>query len=169
MFKIGDKVCHEPYLGANDTVNIFGYVRCIADNGILIVDREDKEHFIEDKSTVFKIENFPPRCKIFKDTLVYEDGRCFSLSTMKPRHIRGEKSRGYFTNFSNSKPDNAVHTLSRVMYKLFIEDFDLSDKRVIVGFKDGNFKNLELSNLVKMTIEEHRQLIADKLYHSGEK
>lgn len=169
MFKIGDKVCHEPYLGANDTVNIYGYVRCIADNGVLLVDREDKEHFIEDKSTVYKVEEFPPRCKIFKDTLVYEDGRCFNARTMKPRCIRGEKSRGYFTNFGNSREDEAMHTLSRVIYKLFVEDIDLNDRRVVIGFKDGNFKNLELSNLVKMTIEEHRQLIANKLYHNGGK
>ena len=163
MIKLGDKVCHEPYLGSNDSVNVYGYVRCIEDNGILIVDREDKEHFIEDKSTVFKVENFPPRCKMFVSSLVYEDGRCFNIKTMRPRYMRGEKSRGYFTNFSDS---GDVHTLSRVFYKLFIEDFDINDRRIVVGFKDGNFKNLELSNLVKMTLEEHRLLAAKSKFKS---
>lgn len=75
----------------------------------------------------------------------YEDGTVMGIYN-KPLKTREHKGKLEVRLKVDGKEKYIL--LHRVLYYLFVEEFDISNKDLCVSTKDGNFKNLKLDNLV---------------------
>ena len=91
---------------------------------------------------------------------MYEDGTIFKPCGTK-KYIKSSKdSRGLCCRFNK---DGDIHTIARVVYKLFVDsEFDLNNRDYCITFIDGNIFNTHWSNLEKVTRAELNRRIAEK-------
>ena len=156
---IGDKVGYEAYLGCSDIDIIYGTITKEYGDSFIITDRDGVEHTCYDKNNLFKVDTFPLRCKKIFDHYVYEDGTILRPDGVKKYIGCSEAMNGLYCKFNKTTD---VHTVARVVYKLFIEsEFDLNNKDYCITFKDGNILNTHWSNLEKITRAELNRRIGE--------
>ena len=157
---IGDKVGYEAYIGCSDIDIIYGTITREYGNSFIITDRDGVEHTCYDKNNLFKVDTFPLRCKKIFDHFVYEDGTILKPCGTK-KYIKSSKGmRGLYCEFNK---EGDVHTIARVVYKLFVDpEFDLNNRDYCITFIDGNILNAHWSNLEKVTRAELNRRIGEK-------
>ena len=84
--------------------------------------------------------------KSFHQYLFYSDGTIYNTLTRRFINKCNHKNKYYNIKL---KIDNKYKTimLHRILYYVFIEEFDLGDRNVCIVAKDGDFLNTDLSNL----------------------
>lgn len=77
---------------------------------------------------------------------IYEDGTVINTITGRILFKRERDGRVDMSLLVDGKRKSI--TLSRLMYWLFTEKFDMNDKNKCVSYKDGNGLNINVSNLI---------------------
>lgn len=153
---VGSMVCYEPYIGCNSSVLKYGHILRIDESSCTVLDREGVEIEVNDLSCVFEVDKFPLRCKRYLDSIVYENGEIYSTVSGKKRQVF--RSRGKSTwccKFANNVHNGAVtsssHSIGRVLYYLFVEEFDIKNPELQVRHKNGDQSDFSLDNLELMS------------------
>ncbi|HDK7195004.1 TPA: hypothetical protein PTV74_003311 [Clostridium botulinum] len=93
--------------------------------------------------------------KNFYSYIIYEDGTIKNSKT--GRNIKYREHKGHYeTRLTIKQGERKSFTMSRLLYWLFIEQFDYNNKNLCVSYKDGNKLNISLNNLY---LTERKNLI----------
>ena len=86
------------------------------------------------------------KSKQFYNYNIYEDGTIENATT--GRSIKYYNHHGkYETRLTIEKCTRKSFIMARLLYWLFIEQFDIDNKNLCVSYKDGNALNISLDNL----------------------
>lgn len=95
--------------------------------------------------------------KDFMNYTVYEDGTIVTPKGkfVKPTIRTGDNNRP-IVRLRDKKGNYKQYSLSRVVYKAFNPEFDITDKEIFIAPKDGDSRNCSIDNLTEKSMMEAR-------------
>jgi hypothetical protein len=117
----------------------------------------------------FQISNFG-RVKRLEYEIEFKDGRRYTKYSqiikptlnITPNHFVGDEVFFLRTTL-NLFGSTYNFSISRMVYFCFVSKFDLYSRLILITHKDGDSRNIKLSNLVKISMHDlHKRVIAQK-------
>lgn len=121
----------------------------------------------------FMISNFG-RVKRLEYELPFEDGRVYTMNSMimkptlgkSPNHFIGDDS--YFLRVTLTLAGHVRNfSIGRLVYYLFVKQFDLSDSKLLVVSRDGDGRNMYPSNLILLNMSGRTKLVMERNRHEN--